>query len=342
MESRILPWDSTVSFNSGRFINAADLLIGKDAETAMRAVGYAQSKHDSDYDRLKKLLATARLADGHRSLRASAAILDAVCGMSLTDEPDIIWEKCGLALEQSRLDRIGLASLLGFNDVFVKVNPSDTFQTVENSYLKIHPLLDLGEITDTDIRCDTLDEYLMQIDGKLLELSNIGGRSVRVTLNAYSFNRNSKKREIDDFLQAAKLGRITCTARDQLLTSFMIGLSEIVNTRGMLLTVETDNIVALFDLYSYLEMNGITPKSVIVTEYCSKLAEFIERFAFSSDTQEPGIAFALNDPRQAAEVIPLGCTLVRTDSAADIQGLAALPRNSDFSTSDSVARKLFL
>lgn len=110
----------------------------------------------------------------------------------------------------------------------------------------------------------------------------------------------------------------------------MISLSAAAKRHGMRLITETDSISALSDLYAYLGMNGIIPESVIVTRYSDELAGFIGEFGFSTGDGKPGIAAALHDPSAAAEAIPLGCVLVRTDCAVDIQGLAALPQSDRF------------
>ena len=47
MGNTILPWDSAVSLSGGRYINAADLLIGRDAVKGMRAVGFAAAESRS-------------------------------------------------------------------------------------------------------------------------------------------------------------------------------------------------------------------------------------------------------------------------------------------------------
>mgnify|MGYP000092906530 FL=1 len=122
----------------------------------------------------------------------------------------------------------------------------------------------------------------------------------------------------------------------------MISLSAAAKRHGMRLITETDSISALSDLYAYLGMNGIIPESVIVTRYSDELAGFIGEFGFSTGDGKPGIAAALHDPSAAAEAIPLGCVLVRTDCAVDIQGLAALPQSDRFPSGGTAALRIFL
>ena len=73
-----------------------------------------------------------------------------------------------------------------------------------------------------------------------------------------------------------------------------------------------------------------------------ELAGFIGEFGFSTGDGKPGIAAALHDPSAAAEAIPLGCVLVRTDCAVDIQGLAALPQSDRFPSGGTAALRIFL
>lgn len=146
MGNTILPWDSAVSLSGGRYINAADLLIGRDAVKGMRAVGFAAAESDADYDRFRKFLSAVPFMEGHRSVTAASAILDIVCGMKLNDDPDEIWEECGLALSRSRIDRPGLASLLGFRDVFARVRPGEAVPEQDNIRIRIHPVYDLGRV----------------------------------------------------------------------------------------------------------------------------------------------------------------------------------------------------
>ena len=122
----------------------------------------------------------------------------------------------------------------------------------------------------------------------------------------------------------------------------MISLSAAAKRHGMRLITETDSISALSDLYAYLGMNGIIPESVIVTRYSDELAGFIGEFGFSTGDGKPGIAAALHDPSAAAEAIPLGCVLVRTDCAVDIQGLAALPQSDRFPSCGTAALRILL
>lgn len=178
---------------------------------------------------------------------------------------------------------------------------------------------------------------------RLPELCVRGGRAVRISLGDYSFDRNSRKREIDCIAKNLADGKpITAGERNQLLTAVMICLSAAAKRHGMRLITETDSISALSDLYAYLGMNGIIPESVIVTRYSDELAGFIGEFGFSTGDGKPGIAAALHDPSAAAEAIPLGCVLVRTDCAVDIQGLAALPQSDRFPSGGTAALRIFL
>ena len=342
MGNNILPWDSAVSLSGGRYINAADLLIGKDAGSAMRAVGFAEAAGDSDYDRFRKFLSAVPLMDGHCSVTAAAEILDTVCGMKLTDDPDEIWEECGLTLSRSRIDRPGLAAMLGFCDLFVRVKPGETIPVQDNLRIRLHPVYDIGEASGKLFTSGAVGAFAEYTDSMLTELRGKGGEAVRITLKNYSFDRNSKKREVDIIAQAFCDGKaISRQERDQLLTSVMITLSGMAIKHGMRLIIETDCISALYDLYSYLKLNDSIPESVIVTQYSGLLAGFIGEFGFSAASGKPGIAAALHDPLSAAEEVPLGCLLVRTDRATDIQGLAALPKFDRYPASGAAALRFF-
>lgn len=343
MGNTILPWDSAVSLSGGRYINAADLLIGRDAVKGMRAVGFAAAESDADYDRFRNFLSAVPFMEGHRSVTAASAILDTVCGMKLNDDPDEIWEECGLALSRSRIDRPGLASLLGFRDIFARMRPGEAVPEQDNIRIRIHPVYDLGRVDGGLFASGSLDAFSEYTDGALAELCVRGGRAVRISLGDYSFDRNSRKREIDCIAKNLADGKpVTAGERNQLLTAVMICLSAAAKKHGMRLITETDSISALSDLYAYLGMNGIIPESVIVTRYSDELAGFIGEFGFSTGDGKPGIAAALHDPSAAAEAIPLGCVLVRTDCAVDIQGLAALPQSDRFPSCGTAALRIFL
>lgn len=343
MGNTILAWDSAVPLSGRRYINAADLLIGRDAANGMRAVGFAEAESDADYDRFRKFLSAVPFMEGHRSVTAASVILDTVCGMKLTDDPDEIWEECGLALSRSRVDRPGLASLLGFRDIFARVCPGEAVPEQDNIRIRIHPVYDLGRVDGCLFASGSVDVFSEYTDRDLADLHGKGGRAVRITLGNYSFDRNSRKREVDCIAKSLADGNaVTAGERNQLLTAVMISLAAAAKKHGMRLVIETDNITALYELYDYLGMNGIIPESVIVTRYSDELAGFIGKFGFSTDSGKPGIAAALHDPLAAAEAIPLGCVLVRTDSAVDIQGLAALPQFDRFPASCAAALRIFL